>query len=657
MIRIPPTLPQRHAMLEKSVIIAALAAAHLSISPAAALGPQFDSAATRTVPASYPAKNPSLDQERSETARDVTIGVINVNEPGYRSEFISPTLIQLSKALPRYHFRVLEIPAYQAADVIWRNRPDFLISPSDIFYTLTNSLGAQALATRKTVWAKDGGYSVGSAVVVREDRKDLQSIKDLKGKTVAASLPDSLGGWLALAGFLKDSGYDPQSFFYRVNYRTYEFPDVMESVVDRKTDAGVLTACELEAAEKAGLIESGILRVVSPRADSLLQCRHTTSLYPDNVFGALNFTRPELVKAVSVALLTMPDQPSFSWQVAGQLNAVGDLYKTLGMGPFAPKPLTFREVVIKYRWIFAGVALLIFILVMNEIRLRTLVRKRTSDLSAALSDNERLAENEREARTKLSVLERNSLVSHLSSMIAHELKQPLATIMNYCEVMSLTLEDLTPSNPTLEKATDAVNREAHRITDIVDRVRGYAREKKSAHKPVDLALVVSAAVENFRHYEEYRKYSPELLVSAVPGAVVQGDPLELEILLINLMKNAARAMKSETRRPLRVSVRTVDQYVFLSVEDAGPKLDDKNFRRLTEASDSTDPAGLGLGLGIVRGTADAHGALMTVRPADPHGVIFEFRFDRVNETPDDGAGRKTDADQPDAATMKGASHE
>ena len=120
----------------------------------------------------------------------------------------------------------------------------------------------------------------------------------------------------------------------------------------------------------------------------------------------------------------------------------------------------------------------------------------------------------------------------------------------------------------------------------------------------------------------------------MPGAVISGDPLKLEILLINLMKNAARAMKSETRRPLQVSVRTVDQYVFLSVEDAGPKLDDKNFRRLTEASDSTDPAGLGLGLGIVRGIADAHGALMTVKHAEPHGVIFEFRFDRVNETPE-----------------------
>ena len=553
--------------------------------------------------------------------------MINVNEPGYRPEFISPTLIQLSRALPGYHFRVLEIPAYQSASVIAGHRPDFVIGPSDIFYTLTNSLGAQALATRKTIWAKDGGYSVGSAVVVRSDRKDLDSIQDLKGKSVAASLPDSLGGWLALAG------YDPKSFFSRVSYRTFEYPDVMENVLDGKTDAGVLTACELEAAEKAGLIETGVLRVVSPHADSLLQCRHTTALYPDNVFGALNFTRPDLVKAVSVALLTMPDQRSFSWQVAGQLNTVGDLYKTLGMGPFAPKPLTFKDVLIKYRWIFAGVALLIFILVMNEMRLRTLVRKRTSDLSAALTENERLSENEREARTKLSVLERNSLVSHLSSMIAHELKQPLATITNYCEVMSLTLEDLSPSNPTLEKATDAVNREAHRMTDIVDRVRGYAREKKSAHKPVDLASVITAAVENFRHYEEYRKYSPELLISAVPGAVISGDPLELEILLINLLKNAARAMKSEPRRPLQASVRTVDQYVFLTVEDAGPKLDDKNFRRLTEASDSTDPAGLGLGLGIVRGIADAHGALMTVKHAEPHGVIFEFRFDRVNESP------------------------
>lgn len=138
-------------MLQKSALIAALLSALCLTGPSEALGPQFDSAATRTVPASYPAKNPLLDADPNEGAKEVTIGVINVNEPGYSSEFISPTLIQLSRALPAYHFRVLEIPAYQSASVIAGHRSDFVIGPSDIFYTLTNSLGAQALATRKTV--------------------------------------------------------------------------------------------------------------------------------------------------------------------------------------------------------------------------------------------------------------------------------------------------------------------------------------------------------------------------------------------------------------------------------------------------------------------------------------------------------------------------
>ena len=82
-------------MLQKSALIAALLSALCLTGPSEALGPQFDSAATRTVPASYPAKNPSLDADPNEGAKEVTIGAINVNEPGYRSEFISPTLIQL----------------------------------------------------------------------------------------------------------------------------------------------------------------------------------------------------------------------------------------------------------------------------------------------------------------------------------------------------------------------------------------------------------------------------------------------------------------------------------------------------------------------------------------------------------------------------------
>ena len=62
---------------------------------------------------------------------EAVIGVIDVNEPGYRSEFVSPTLLYLSKALPEYRLRTVEIPAYQAAETIGQTSPDFVIGPSD----------------------------------------------------------------------------------------------------------------------------------------------------------------------------------------------------------------------------------------------------------------------------------------------------------------------------------------------------------------------------------------------------------------------------------------------------------------------------------------------------------------------------------------------
>ena len=71
------------------------------------------------------------------------IGVIDVNEPGYRSNFISPTLLYLSRALPEFRFRTVEIPAYQAAEIIQQTSPDFVIAPADIFLSLINSSGAQ----------------------------------------------------------------------------------------------------------------------------------------------------------------------------------------------------------------------------------------------------------------------------------------------------------------------------------------------------------------------------------------------------------------------------------------------------------------------------------------------------------------------------------
>ncbi len=229
----------------------------------------------------------------------VTVGIIDNNEPGYRSETVTPTIERLRLLLPEFRFRTVEIAAFQAIDDINRSQPDFVVAPSDVFLNLINEYGAQAMAMRKTNYAQEATRSAGAAIVVLKSRQDLQTLEDLKGKNVAASLPDSLSGWLALAGELKSQGKNPDAFFRRVDFMTFQIPDVVNSVFAGFSDAGILSSCQLETAEARGLVEKGQFRVLNARSDDGLRCQHSTALYPDQVFGVLNFKRPKLLKQVS----------------------------------------------------------------------------------------------------------------------------------------------------------------------------------------------------------------------------------------------------------------------------------------------------------------------------------------------------------------------
>ena len=121
----------------------------------------------------------------------VTVGIIDNNEPGNRAETITPTLQRLRSQLPEYQFRTVEIAAYQAVEDIGQSSPDFIVAPSDVLLTLLTGYGAHAIAKRKTTIASDPARSAGSTVIVLDSRKDLQTLADLQGKNVAASLPDA----------------------------------------------------------------------------------------------------------------------------------------------------------------------------------------------------------------------------------------------------------------------------------------------------------------------------------------------------------------------------------------------------------------------------------------------------------------------------------
>ncbi len=569
----------------------------------------------------------------------VLIGLVNNNEPGFRAEVLNPTLDYLKKTLPNISFRTVDIAAYKAADDLMRTRPDFVIAPSDVFVTLSSSMSVHPLAVRKSSFAEDANRSLGSTVVALRTRSDINGIADLKGKTISASLPDSLGGWLAFAGELANQGYNPEKFFARIDFDTYQIPEVVGSVLSGRSDAGVLSTCQLEVAQERGLIESGKLKVLNRRNTPGFSCAHSTELYPDQIFGSVNENlSPDTLKQISIALLEMPekrntdgvterDTTSFSWQVVGRFDAISRLFKTLRIGPYAYlRDWSPEGIVKRFSTEIIVVLSLLAFLALNEFRLYRLVRSRTSRLNALVEEKNRMLEELRNLNRRLHAMERNSLVSQMSSIIAHELKQPVSAIINYCAVLQMAIESGARDEGRMAEVTDAVNREAHRISQIVDRVRSYVKRPNSPHKLCRIAELVRRAVESFSHYAD----STSRITVRIEdnGAQIKAEALEIEILFLNLLKNAGRAV-NKNNGSIEVRTYADEKNVHVAVSDTGPALTPEQFKRLYDVCDSTSAEGLGLGLAIVRSIADAHSAHIQIEQLQPRGVRFTVTFEKI----------------------------
>lgn len=615
-----------------------------------------------------------------EPTRSVLIGVVESSETDFPSTTLRPTIEAIERYVPGARVSVVRLSSITLLSDIDRVRPDLFIAPSADFRRVLDATGAHPIATRLSTAAVNPAQSVGAAFVVRSDRSDMATLADLKGKRTAATLPTALDGWLAARMEVQEAGFDSKNFFGDVHFMTYGVPNVVASVLSGHFDVGILPACALERAETQGLVEPGALKVVAPVTDELLACRHSTRLYPDWVAGALPGTDPELARLMTIALLTpvKPDDARtggrYVWQVTSDFHAVRELERNLHLGEWAyleswtPEALWRR-----FKWYAVAVVLALGLIFFHEWRLRRLVDVRTRELRDALAERARLEEAERAARLRLGEVERMGAISQLSAMIAHELKQPVGSVINYMAVLRMRLAQLaagtavtaksagkstgkgaekTPVSvspadtgdavdPVLARAADGAEKEARRIAEIVDRVRAYAKREKRSPRPVDLCARLEAAVAGAcrsRNGEVVTEYAPA--DAAGRPFLVEGDPLELELLFLNLIKNAleASAQTTDSAGPrVRVLLEAgpnapelADGEVRVRILDNGPRLSDDAFERMKRVSESVKADGLGLGLAIVRNIVDEHGARLGLRRLSERGLEATVTFDRFD---------------------------
>lgn len=589
-------------------------------------------------------------------ARPLVLGVVETAEPSFDDNTVRPVLKAMQSAAPGTQIDVVRLSSATFEVAVAQLKPDLVISPAADFLRIVDSIGAHPIGTRKTKYAKHPSKSAGGAVIALASRTDIQKLTDLRGKYIAATLPTSVDGMLAVRMELAERGFDSRQFFRSVRYLGYSMPNVIESVLSGHFDAGVVPVCTLERIEAEDLIERGALRVISPKSDDDTVCAHTSELYPDLVAATFSWTDPELTRLTTSALLASKSADAeFNWYGTSDFHRIRALEETLQIGPWAYLQEMTPEALWR-RWRFALFAVLagLGLLLLNEWRLRRLVAKRTGELKRSMEERDRLAQRERAVRDRLSSLERMGAISQLCAMIAHELKQPVGAVINYVAVVKLKLGLQTV--PGLPGET-ALN---------------------TSERPVD-PLLLRALAGELRPFVVIR---PPFSLTADDASkrrlIMRGDPLEIELLLLNVMKNAAEAVQGLPDGAVLVKFRRETlpspwaenpspspdapsaEAVIVEVEDNGPRLSDEAFERLTRVSQSVKDEGLGLGLGIVRSLVEENGGRIAITRREDlsgRGLRVTLCFDLDAEGLKAQSAPETDPADKSAAQAFQSSHE
>jgi PAS domain S-box-containing protein len=246
-------------------------------------------------------------------------------------------------------------------------------------------------------------------------------------------------------------------------------------------------------------------------------------------------------------------------------------------------------------------------------------------LSIDIDDRKKAEDHLRETRAKLNKASRIAMVAELSASIAHELNQPLTSVLANAQASKRWLA-ATP--PNLEEATASIERvvrDARSADQTMQNIRALFKRESFEKKETRVPEMVNEAVRLVKEDENKRGVSIQCIFDKdLPRVFV--DPILIQELFINLISNAIEAMENIPREP-KVTIRatlSADKEMEIDVIDNGPGVDDTE--KIFDAFVTTKEKGMGIGLAVSRSIAEAHEGELSVANNADVGAKFTLKI-------------------------------
>ena len=512
------------------------------------------------------------------------IGVLSIfgDKDDLKATWI-PVVDYLEDSIPGSSFEIVPLEYDEFSQLPESKHIDFFYCNPTLYVEMARIYGAGRIATIQPVWNNSSYAGMGGVIFTRADRDDINSLKDLKGRSFVAVSDKSLGGYLAASGEFDHVDINGDDFS-EITFANSQ-KDVVLSVIDGYIDAGTVRTGVLESMIAEGVIDKGDVKVLNRKEYDDYPFMSSTELYPEWVFARTASTPDEISKLITIALMSMPADSEAAisigasgWTVPADYSPVDRLMRDLGYGMYADYgKITLKEAVLQH-WYFLGFIIMLCVLFlvhshwMND-------RKEKSQLEAS-----------------------NRLKDLFTDIMRHDLMNPVNVISGFSDVLYAEETDLEK-----KESLKLICGQTKHLTAMINSAAKLAKlesPEDMEFKVQDIGLNLHAVVDSFS--PEFSKKGINLIYENGTEYYSRVNSV-IEDVFSNLISNSLKY--SPDGSTITISVQDKDKFWKIMVADEGDGIPDALkpliFDRFQRA-DKKGVKGTGLGLAIVKRIVEIH---------------------------------------------------